>query len=102
MWLRQIMEWQQDVTDPREFMESLRIDLFQDEVFVFSPKGDLFQLPRGATVLDFAFHVHSEVGLRCVRAKVNGRIVSLQQAARERRQGRDRHRDADAGHAAPG
>ncbi len=55
MWLRQIMEWQQDVTDPREFMESLRIDLFQDEVFVFSPKGDLFQLPRGATVLDFAF-----------------------------------------------
>ncbi len=80
MWLRQIMEWQQDVTDPREFMESLRIDLFQDEVFVFSPKGDLFQLPRGATVLDFAFHVHSEVGLRCVRAKVNGRIVSLHHA----------------------
>ncbi len=76
-WLRQIMEWQQDVVDPREFMESMRIDLFQDEVFVFSPGGDLFRLPRGATPLDFAFEVHSEVGLHCVGAKVNDRIVSL-------------------------
>jgi GTP pyrophosphokinase len=76
-WLRQIMEWQEDVTDPREFMESLKIDFFRDEVFVFSPQGDLFQLPRGATPLDFAFRIHSEVGLHCVGAKVNGRIVSL-------------------------
>ncbi len=76
-WLRQIMEWQEDVTDPREFMETLKIDFFQDEVFVFSPGGDLFQLPRGATPLDFAFRIHSEVGLHCVGAKVNDRIVSL-------------------------
>jgi len=76
-WLRQIMEWQQDVTDPREFMESLKIDLFPDEVFVFSPKGEVFQLPRGATALDFAFHVHSEVGLHCSGAKVNDRLVGL-------------------------
>ncbi len=75
--LRQLMEWQEDVTDPREFMENMKIDLFEDEVFVFSPRGDLFTLPRGATPLDFAFNVHSEVGLHCVGAKVNGRIVSL-------------------------
>jgi GTP pyrophosphokinase len=75
--LNQIMEWQQDEDDPREFMETLRIDFFQDEVFVFSPGGDLFQLPNGATPLDFAFAIHSEVGLHCVGAKMNGRIVSL-------------------------
>jgi len=76
-WLRQLMEFQEDVADPREFMESMKIDLFQDEVFAFSPAGDLFQFPRGSTPLDFAFEVHSEVGLHCVGAKVNGRIVSL-------------------------
>ena len=76
-WLRQMMAWEEDVADPREFMENMKVDLFQDEVFVFSPAGDLFQLPRGATPLDFAFEVHSEVGLHCVGAKVNGRIVSL-------------------------
>ncbi len=75
--LRQIQEWQQDEDDPRDFMETLRIDFFQDEVFVFSPAGDVFQLPVGSTPLDFAFAVHSEVGLHCVGAKVNGRIVSL-------------------------
>jgi len=83
-WLQQIIEWQQDVTDAREFMESLKIDFFQDEVFVFSPRGDLFQLPRGATPLDYAFHVHSEVGLHCVGAKVNGRIVSLRSTLQNR------------------
>jgi len=72
-----MMAWEEDVADPREFMENMKIDLFHDEVFVFSPAGDLFQLPRGATPLDFAFEVHSEVGLHCVGAKVNGRIVSL-------------------------
>ncbi len=76
-WLRQIMEWQEDVTDPQEFMETLKIDFFQDEVFAFSPNGDLFQLPAGSTPLDFAFRIHSEVGLHCVGAKVNGRIVNL-------------------------
>lgn len=83
-WLRQLMEWQEDVADPREFMESMKIDLFQDEVFVFSPAGDLFQFPRGSTPLDFAFEVHSEVGLHCVGAKVNGRIVSLTTALENR------------------
>ena len=83
-WLRQIMEWQEDVSDPREFMESLRIDFFRDEVFVFSPRGDLFQLPRGATPLDFAFRIHSEVGFHCVGAKVNGRIVSLRTPLKNR------------------
>ncbi|MEZ4387507.1 MAG: bifunctional (p)ppGpp synthetase/guanosine-3',5'-bis(diphosphate) 3'-pyrophosphohydrolase [Candidatus Krumholzibacteriia bacterium] len=82
--LREIMEWQQDEDDPREFMETLRIDFFQDEVFVFSPAGDLFQLPVGSTPLDFAFAIHSEVGLHCVGAKVNGRMVSLRTALANR------------------
>ena len=76
-WLKQLMEYQEDVTDPREFMAGMKLDMFQDEVFVYSPRGDIFQLPRGATPLDFAFEVHSAVGLHCVGAKVNGRIVSL-------------------------
>jgi GTP pyrophosphokinase len=76
-WLRQIMEWEEDVADARDFMETLKIDFFRDEVFVFSPGGDVFQLPRGATPLDFAFRIHSEVGFRCIGAKVNGRIVTL-------------------------
>jgi GTP diphosphokinase / guanosine-3',5'-bis(diphosphate) 3'-diphosphatase len=79
-WLRQIMAWQDDVSDPREFMETLKTDFFLEEVFVFSPGGDVFQLPAGATPLDFAFRIHSEVGYRCVGAKVNGRIVSLRSA----------------------
>ncbi len=76
-WLRQIMEWEEDVDDARQFMASLKFDFFSDEVFVFSPGGDVFQLPRGATPLDFAFRIHSEVGFRCIGAKVNGRIVTL-------------------------
>ncbi len=76
-WLRQIMEWEEDVDDPREFMENVKVDFFRDEVFVLSPGGDVFQLPRGANPLDFAFRIHSEVGFRCVGAKVNGRIVTL-------------------------
>lgn len=82
--LHEIMEWQQDEDDPREFMETLRIDFFQDEVFVFSPAGDLFQLPVGSTPLDFAFAIHSEVGLHCVGAKVNRRMVSLRTALQNR------------------
>ncbi len=76
-WLRQILEWQREIQDPQEFMENLRIDLFQDEVFVFSPKGDLFKLPLGSTPVDFAFAVHTDIGLHCIGAKVNGRIVPL-------------------------
>ncbi len=76
-WIRQVMEWQGDVPDPREFMEFLKIDLFHDDVFVFTPKGDLKRLPKGSTPLDFAFSVHTQVGLHCLGAKVNGRLVSL-------------------------
>ncbi len=75
--LRQIMAWQEDVSDPREYMDTMMSDFLRDEVFVFSPGGDVFQLPAGATPLDFAFSIHSEVGFRCTGAKVNGRIVSL-------------------------
>ena len=76
-WLRQMMEWQQELKDPREFMESLKIDLFQHEVFVFTPKGHLKQLPRGSTPLDFAFAIHTEVGNKTIGSKVNGRMVPL-------------------------
>lgn len=76
-WLRQVLEWQQDTKDPSEFMENLRIELFQDEVFVFTPKGDLLKLPLASTPVDFAFAVHTDIGLHCIGAKVNGRIVPL-------------------------
>jgi GTP diphosphokinase / guanosine-3',5'-bis(diphosphate) 3'-diphosphatase len=81
-WFRQVLEWQQDAREPEEFMEFLRIDLFQDEIFVFTPSGDVKQLPRGATPIDFAFAVHSEVGVRCAGAKVNGRITPLSRELR--------------------
>ncbi|WP_046497274.1 RelA/SpoT family protein [Syntrophomonas zehnderi] len=76
-WLRQILEWQQDVKDTSEFMESLKIDLFDDTVFVFTPKGAVFELPKGSCPVDFAYRVHTEVGHKCIGAKVNGRIVPL-------------------------
>ncbi len=76
-WLRQILEWQRELRDAREFMESLKIDLFADSVFVFTPKGDVIELPAGAVPIDFAYRVHTEVGHRCVGARVNGRIVPL-------------------------
>lgn len=76
-WLRQVMEWLREMRDPQEFMETLKIDLFEDEVFVFTPKGDVKSLPAGSTPVDFAFAVHTDIGLRCVGAKVNGRIVPL-------------------------
>jgi GTP pyrophosphokinase len=74
---REALEFQQDVNDPREFMDALRTDLFQDEVYVFSPRGDVFKLAHGATPLDFAFHVHSEIGMHCSGARVDGKLVSL-------------------------
>ncbi len=76
-WLRQVLDWQRDLTDPEEFMEYLKIDLYGEEIFVFTPKGDLKQLPRGATPLDFAFAVHTDVGVHCQGAKVNDRMVPL-------------------------
>ncbi len=76
-WLRQLMEWQQDLKDPKEFLDTVKVDLFTDEVFVFTPKGDVKSLPRGATPVDFAYAIHSDVGGKCVGAKVNGKIVPL-------------------------
>ncbi len=76
-WLRQVLEWQKDMNDPTEFMESLKIDVFTDEVFVFSPKGDVINLPAGSTPIDFAYKIHSAVGNNCVGAKVDGRIVPI-------------------------
>ena len=76
-WLRQILDWQREMKDPREFMSSLRYDLFQDEVYVFTPRGQVKELPEGATPVDFAYAIHTEVGNRCTGAKVNGRIVPL-------------------------
>ncbi|HAP32755.1 MAG TPA: (p)ppGpp synthetase [Firmicutes bacterium] len=76
-WLRQLLEWQQELKDAQEFMEHLRVDLFSDEVFVFTPRGDVIALPAGAGPLDFAYRIHTDVGNRCVGAKINGRIVPL-------------------------
>jgi len=76
-WLRQVVEWQRDVTDPNEFLSTLKIDLFPEEVYTFSPKGKIVILPRDATPVDFAYTIHSEVGNTCIGAKVNGRIVPL-------------------------
>ena len=76
-WLRQLLEWQSDSNDPRDFMETLKIDFFTDEVFVFTPKGDVINLPEGSTPIDFAYRVHTAVGNKCVGAKVNSRIVPL-------------------------
>ncbi len=76
-WLRQLLEWQQDLKDPKEFIDTVKVDLFTDEVFVFTPKGDVKSLPRNATPVDFAFSIHSDVGAKTVGAKVNGKIVPL-------------------------
>ncbi|MBE6028576.1 MAG: bifunctional (p)ppGpp synthetase/guanosine-3',5'-bis(diphosphate) 3'-pyrophosphohydrolase [Clostridiales bacterium] len=76
-WLRQALEWQKDVNDPKEFMESLKMDLFSNQVFVFTPQGDVLELPAGATPLDFAFKIHTDVGCKCVGAKVNGKMVTI-------------------------
>jgi guanosine-3',5'-bis(diphosphate) 3'-pyrophosphohydrolase len=77
-WLRQLLEWQREAADPGEFMDSLRFDLHSTEVFVFTPKGDVVSLPAGATPVDFAYSVHTEVGHRCIGARVNGRLVPLE------------------------
>ncbi|UCH00154.1 MAG: bifunctional (p)ppGpp synthetase/guanosine-3',5'-bis(diphosphate) 3'-pyrophosphohydrolase [Deltaproteobacteria bacterium] len=76
-WMRQLLEWQKSLTDPKEFLETVRLDLFSGEVYVFTPKGEVKALPKGATPVDFAYSIHSEVGNRCTGAKVNERIVPL-------------------------
>ena len=77
-WLRQLLDWQKEAADPGEFLDSLRYDLHSTEVFVFTPKGDVLSLPAGATPVDFAYAVHTEVGHRCIGARVNGRLVPLE------------------------
>lgn len=76
-WLRQLIEWQQDLNDAQEYLNTVKVDLFADEVFVFTPKGDVYALPHGATPIDFAYRIHTDVGHRCTGAKVNGKIVPL-------------------------
>jgi guanosine-3',5'-bis(diphosphate) 3'-pyrophosphohydrolase len=77
LWLRQMVEWQNDIKDPRVFLNSLKVDLYPDEVYTFTPKGDVFAFPRGATPLDFAYRIHTDVGNHCVGARVNGKLVPL-------------------------
>ncbi len=76
-WLRQTLELQKDMEDPREFMETLKVDLFASQVYVFTPRGDVLELPAGSTPLDFAFKIHSDIGCKCVGAKINGKIVTI-------------------------
>ncbi len=76
-WLRQIMDWQRELDDSREFMQTLRIDLFQDEVYVFTPRGEVKELPEGATAVDFAYLIHTQVGDHCSGGKINGRLAPL-------------------------
>ncbi len=76
-WVRQLMEWQTDVSDATEFIEGVKLDIFQDQVFVFTPKGDVKDMPAGATPLDFAYRIHTEVGHACIGSKVNNRLVPL-------------------------
>jgi GTP diphosphokinase / guanosine-3',5'-bis(diphosphate) 3'-diphosphatase len=77
VWLRQLLEWQQEVKDPRTFLSTLKMDLYPDEVYAFTPKGEVLSFPRGATPLDFAYRVHTDLGHRCAGARVNGRLVPL-------------------------
>jgi GTP pyrophosphokinase len=81
-WLRQLLEWQQEVPDPRSFMTALKIDLYPDEVYVFTPKGEVRAFPRGATPLDFAYRVHTDLGHHCIGARINGKLVALRTALR--------------------
>lgn len=76
-WLRQSLEWQQDINDPKDFLETMKMDLFASQVFVFTPRGDVIELPAGSTPLDFAFKIHSAIGCKCVGAKVNGKMVTI-------------------------
>ena len=76
-WLRKLMEWRQEVEDAQEFVDGMKTDVFQDRVYVFTPRGDIFDLPAGSTPIDFAYHIHTEIGNRCRGAKINGKLVTL-------------------------
>ncbi|MFA5836327.1 MAG: bifunctional (p)ppGpp synthetase/guanosine-3',5'-bis(diphosphate) 3'-pyrophosphohydrolase [Bellilinea sp.] len=76
-WFRRIMEWRQEIEDAQEFVDSMKSDVFQDRVYVFTPRGDIIDMPAGSTPIDFAYHVHTEIGNRCRGAKVNGKLVTL-------------------------
>ncbi|HEX7568788.1 MAG TPA: RelA/SpoT family protein, partial [Anaerolineaceae bacterium] len=76
-WLRKVMEWRQEVQDAQEFVDGMKTDVFQDRVYVFTPRGDIFDLPAGSTPIDFAYHIHTEIGNRCRGAKINGKLVTL-------------------------
>ncbi len=80
LWLRSLMEWRQDVEDAREFVDSLKSDVFEDRVYVFTPRGDIIDLPKGSTPIDFAYQVHTDIGHRCRGAKVDGKLISLDYA----------------------
>ena len=77
VWMRQLIEWVREMQEPREFLSTLKVDLYPEEVYTFSPKGKVVALPRGATPVDFAYAIHTEVGHQCVGAKVNGQMVPL-------------------------
>ncbi|HEY9714992.1 MAG TPA: bifunctional (p)ppGpp synthetase/guanosine-3',5'-bis(diphosphate) 3'-pyrophosphohydrolase, partial [Chroococcales cyanobacterium] len=79
-WLRQLVDWQQDLVDATEYLETVKMDLFEDEVFVFSPRGDVYDLPTGSTPIDFAYRIHTDIGHRCIGARINDRIVPLNTA----------------------
>ena len=96
-WVRQLMEWQREMTDPNEFMSTLRIDLYPEEVYTFTPKGKVVVLPKDASPIDFAYAIHTEVGNTTIGAKVNGRIVPLRTKLTQRRH----RRDHDAGRPHP-
>ena len=76
-WLRQLLDWQREISQAEEMVEAVKTDIFQDQVFVFTPKGEIKDLPSGSTPLDFAYRIHTDLGHHCVGAKVNGRLVSL-------------------------
>jgi GTP pyrophosphokinase len=76
-WLRQLLEWQQEIRDPQEFIQNLKVDLYPEEVYTFTPRGEVKSLPRGATPIDFAYSIHTDIGHQCVGARVNGRMVPL-------------------------
>ena len=90
-WLRQLLDWQREAADPAEFLDALRFDLSSQEVYVFTPKGDVIALPTGSTPVDFAYAVHTEVGHKCIGARVNGKLVPLESTLVQRRRDRDLH-----------
>ena len=90
-WMRQLLEYQQEVRDPQEFIQNLKVDLYPEEVYTFTPKGQVKAFPRGATPIDFAYSIHTDVGQQCVGARVNGKMVPLRVPPQERRHRRDRH-----------